>query len=80
MGFGAKPRLCLLRPTDRPTEETTKSPLSRAEYAGRCAVKSPMCDDEPKRSGGFGGALWLPLFKIVGKPTTARQNRASNSL
>ena len=31
-------------------------------------------------SFGIGGALWLPLFKIVGLPTTARQNRASNSL
>ena len=60
----------------RPAEGCRNSPLRRAEYAGRCAVKSPMCDEKPKRSGGFVGALWHPLFKIVGEPPSARQNRA----
>ena len=71
MGYGAAPRCCLQRPPDTLRRNLRNSPLSRAE----CAVKSPMCDDEPKGTFGFSGALWLPLFRDF----RLAENRATKS-
>ena len=56
------PLLCLRRPPNRPAEQKTKTDF---QISGICkiicsewAVKSPMCDDEPTRSIGFGITLW----------------------
>ena len=47
--------------------------------ARRCAVKSPMCDDEPTRSIGFGITLWPTAFlcstTVEDFSTKLRRNR-----
>ena len=64
-GSGRQPRSVR---EDPPTalRRLKRKPTSKiAEYAGharRCAVKSPMCDDEPTRSIGFGITLWPTAF------------------
>ena len=71
------PFVCPTGPPDCPAEQKTKTD---SKISGICkivcsgwAVKSPMCDDGPTRSIGFGITLW---------PTSVfmRKNRALNSL